>query len=466
MRILLVRPPVRTPLTIIPPLGLGFIAAALARRGNDVQIFDGARRQGGVPAVRSAIASFSPDVVGISLMTTDLPVARDLIQSLSARYSPPVIVIGGPHVSALPEHSFLTLGPDYAIAGEAEEAMPALVDALESGRTPDLDQVPGLVYRTAKGTLAMHEPRVIEDLDFLGPPAWDLLEPECYPRAPLAGFARRFPTAPLVLTRGCPWRCRFCSAHAVHHRRVRRRSISGILEEIMALRERHGIKEFHFIDDNFAQSKQFTLEFCKALASVRPRLLWCVPQGIRLDSIDEEVAQALVEAGCYRVLAGLESGSPRILERMEKGISLHEAAEKLRILKKAGLKIGANFIIGYPGERPEDVECSISWSCTLPLDYCSFTAFVPYPGSEAFDELLGQGKVSLDDLPNADMYIVERSYSEFLTHRDIKRYRLKAYLRFFLRARPMLHFLTEVRSVGHLKMILRRVRIHATHLAG
>jgi anaerobic magnesium-protoporphyrin IX monomethyl ester cyclase len=464
MRILLIRPPVRTPLTITPPLGIGFVAASLKRDGHEVRVFDGVRRGGGLPAVVAAVDSVSADVVGLSLMTTDVPAAGELVRRIRVRFPRTVVIIGGPHVSALPEHSLSTLGATYGIAGEAEEGMPSLMRALEAGDGGDRSAIAGLVRRLDERTIAVNPPSILEDLDSLGPPAWDVLEPEAYPHAPLAGFARRFPTAPLLLTRGCPWRCRFCSAHAVHHRRVRRRSVEGILEEIDLLRARHGIKEFHFIDDNFAQDKPSTLALCRALSEVRPKVLWCVPQGIRLDSIDEEVAEAMVEAGCYRVLAGLESGSPRVLERMAKGVSLEEAVGKLWVLKKAGLRVGANFIVGYPGERPEDVERSISWSRTLPLDYCSFTAFVPYPGSEVFDELLGQGKISLEDLPKADMYVVERSYSDYLADKDIRRYRLKAYLGFFLRPGPILHFLTEVRSAGHLKMILRRIRVHLSHL--
>lgn len=460
----MVRPPVRTPLTITPPLGIGFLAASLERRGHEVRIFDGVRRGGDLGAVLAAIDSFAADVVGLSLMTTDVPAGGELVRRIRSRFPRTVVVVGGPHVSALPEHSLRTLGPAYGIAGEAEENMPSLLRALETGGSSDLSAIPGLVYRLDDSTIAVNQPSILEDLDSLGPPAWDLLEPEGYPHAPLAGFARRFPTAPLLLTRGCPWRCRFCSAHAVHHRKVRRRSVEGIVEEIGLLRARHGIKEFHFIDDNFAQDRRSTLALCRALSELRPKVLWCVPQGIRLDSIDEEVAEAMVEAGCYRVLAGLESGSPRVLERMGKGVSVEEAVGKLWVLKKAGLRVGANFIVGYPGERPEDVERSIAWSRTLPLDYCSFTAFVPYPGSEAFDELLAQGKVSLDDLPKADMYVVERSYSDHLADKDIRRYRLKAYLGFFLRPGPILHFLTEVRSAGHFKMILRRIRVHLSHL--
>jgi radical SAM superfamily enzyme YgiQ (UPF0313 family) len=323
--------------------------------------------------------------------------------------------------------------------------------------------IPGLVARV-DGEIRMDSPEVAQDLDALGMPAWDLLEPETYPQAPVAGFARKFPVAPLLLTRGCPWRCKFCAAHVVHQRRVRKRSVEGVLEEIRYLQDRHSIQEFLFIDDHFAVNREHTLRLCRALEKRTPPVLWSVPQGIRLDAVDREVAESLVRAGCYRVLAGLESGSPDILEAMRKDISLEETEKKLCLLHEAGLRVGGNFIIGYPGERPEDVRATIRFARRLPLDYCSFTAFVPYPGSEIFEELIRKGELSLDDLPGSDMYVVERSYSPYLSVKEIKRFRLSAYLSFFLRPHPLSHFFREVRSRGHLGMILRRAWTHFRHL--
>jgi len=465
MKVLLLRVPVLAPLTITPPLGLGFLASALKKQGMTVRILDGVKSGTGIASLVRYVDMFSPQMVGLSLMTTDLGTARQFVEVLSSRFPGIPLVVGGPHVSALPEHPLQSLGVAYGIAGEAEHGLVALARHLQDDSLIDEAEIPGLIYRT-NGSVSVNPAGILEDLDSLGPPAWELLQPETYPPAPLAGFARRFPVAPLLLTRGCPWRCRFCSAHVVHHRKVRCRSVAGIIEEVLYLQKAHGIREFHFIDDNFAVGKKQTLALCQALSELRPKPLWCVPQGIRLDSVDEEVAEALVQGGCYRVLAGLESGSERVLERMEKQISLEEAESRLWILKRVGLRVGANFIIGYPGERREDVEKSIAFARRLPLDYCSFTAFVPYPGSAVFDELLAEGRVSLKTLPDSDMYFVERSYTEHLTAREIKSYRLRAYLTFFLRPGPLFHLVTEVRSLGHLKMVLRRAWVHMRHLAG
>jgi anaerobic magnesium-protoporphyrin IX monomethyl ester cyclase len=190
------------------------------------------------------LEQYRPDLVGFSLISLDLYLTASYLQLIRKTLPNAVTVVGGPHSSGEPEDTFYNYIPDldYAFVGEGEKGLRFLADLLDGGRPTekDLKSVPGLVYK--KGVKFYKNTAYIEqDLDSLGFPAWDLIDPRSYPPAPHAGFARNFPVATISATRGCPFSCEYCAASTIQGKGIRRRSIPHIIEEISMLVERYGV---------------------------------------------------------------------------------------------------------------------------------------------------------------------------------------------------------------------------------
>ncbi len=154
----------------------------------------------------------------------------------------------------MPEDLFTRAGEglDFSFVGEAEIGLPRLLGGLNHGRR-NLSDIPGLVWRE-NGRIRSNPPAFAEDLDALGMPAWDLIHPETYPESQHGAFYQKFPIAPILVTRGCPYPCTFCAGHVVSGRKIRRRSIDHVLDEIQYLYSKFGIREFHVVDDNFTRT--------------------------------------------------------------------------------------------------------------------------------------------------------------------------------------------------------------------
>ena len=266
-----------------------------------------------------------------------------------------IVVAGGPHVSADPASLFrLFPGLDYGLQGEAEHALPALVRALASlsvGRG-DLEPIPGLVFRDGAETV-VNQPELRNDLDAIPFPAWDLMDPNGFPGIPFNGYSRRFPIAPMILTRGCPHRCTFCGAASVNGHRIRSRSADNILEEIRLLTGRYGVRELQFYDSNCAHRTGPLREVLERIVRERIDVTWCAPNGIRLDSIDRDLAFLMKRSGCFQVNVGIESGSPRILKQIRKNLSLDTVKIRLHRARTALRKAMESHCNFYLDERSE-----------------------------------------------------------------------------------------------------------------
>ena len=347
LNILLVQPTNRT-YVIMPSLGLGYLAAVLRGEGHRVSIHNGLRDP--LSAQRLALLAIEGafDVVGFQVFTYDLNVVRGYIDELRRQAPGILLVAGGPHPSADPEGTLETLGGlDYVLAGEAEIGFPRLLGEIHEPAR-GLETVPGLVYRTETG-VKRNPPAMVRDLDALPMPAWDLLEPERYPEAPHGAFGKRFPTAPIMISRGCPCHCTYCAGRSVTGGLYRVRSVENVMAELRCLKSR-GIREFHVEDENFTANKPLLLKFCAALQEEALGMSWGLPSGVRLDTLDGEMLTAMERAGCYSLAVGIEFGTQRLLDVTNKGLTLETIRGKLALIKGFDLKVTGFFLFGLPGE--------------------------------------------------------------------------------------------------------------------
>lgn len=457
MEVLLVAPikDARHILNLIPPLGLGYIATA-AREEHNVKILDCVKEGLDSNSFLEYLRTTKPDLIGFTVFSCDLENVKKSID-LAKKVKPDIItVVGGSHVSGDPEGTFAYLeNLDYAFIGEAEIGFVSLLNRLSKDFSLDkLSDIPGLAWRQ-NCQIRKNSRFFLEELDTLGFPSWDLLKPDTYKGVPNGVFLKQYPFAPIIITRGCPYLCTFCSAHNIVGRKIRSRSIDNVVREIILLHEKYGIKEIHIEDDNFTFNINFAKDFCNRLVDLKLPLTYSCPNGIRLDRIDEELLQLMKKAGFYNIYVGIESGSPKILKHMKKGLQLSEITKKINLIKKNGLEASGYFMLGYPQETLGDMRMTIEFAHSLNLDWAQFATFIPIPGSEIMnDEYLKEISKTIhwSSFFNTQVPFSPRGISREKL-KNLQRY---AFLKFYLRPRKILAILQKIRP-ENLIFILRRI---------
>ncbi len=353
-----------------PPLGVAYVAASLQKAGHAVQVLDCTflRRD---DALRQALAA-QAEVVGIYCMAT---MTQDCLWfALHLRDHCGLLVAGGPLPTCDPE-AFLTHF-DVVVRGEGEQTMREVIAAHESGG--DVSSVAGVVCRprAAAESAASPSPRPFAtDLDQIPFPAREFLPNEQYIRYGKHKYGYSITT--VMSTRGCPFRCEFCS-NVVFGDSYRERSPRNVVDEIEAALAL-GYQRISFADDVFTLNHRRVLEICREIRRRDLRFSWeCLG---RVDAFDDPTAQEMKEAGCFRIFFGIESGNDQILKLMNKQITTAQARDAVETAHRAGLEVGAFFILCYPGETDDTVLDTLRFAGSLSLDYVGLTMPYPLPGT-------------------------------------------------------------------------------------
>lgn len=454
MKILLVKPHSLSD-HIQAPLGLGYLASAL-RPGHNVRILDCLKE--GITSPRElveALISFQPDILGLQCYTFHRRFINDVLKEVKKLNKNIICVVGGPHPSVQPEETLGYFGDclDFGFAGEAEVGFRRLVEALSCGEK-DFSSIPGLIFRD-KGAVKVNPAEFVDDLDSLGLPSWDLMRPETYPEAQHGAFYRKFPIAPIIATRGCPYPCTFCAGNKIAGRRIRKHSVKYILGQIMMLYADFGIREFHIVDDNFTFEIDYAKELLRGIIALKLDISWATPNGVRLDRLDDELLSLMKKSGLYLISLGIESGSDRVLKLMKKGTTVSRIESAVKLIREHGLEIAGFFILGYPGETKEEIEETIRFSRRLGLIRANFFTFLPFPGTESFKMLEENGELANVDWDN--FYFASAPYvSRELSREDLKRLQRKAFLRFYFRPGIFFRNIAQIKSWRHFGFLLKR----------
>jgi radical SAM superfamily enzyme YgiQ (UPF0313 family) len=450
----------------VPDIGLGYLATALSRNGYEVKIIHWEAERFTEALLRSSLREFCPDVVGAKVFSMNIKQAKKILKIGKEELPRAITVIGGPHPTLVPKHQMLEELPeaDFGFCGEAEIGLTRLCSLIQENKTPARDcDIPGLVWRI-NGTVSWNPPVFVDDLDSFGLPAWDLMPPKRFSgEEAFSFFSNLFPAAPIVATRGCPFRCSFCASPTITGRKLRKRSIDHVISEMKFLKEQHDVRCFYFLDDNLALDRQNFTNLCEAMLAERLNVRWNCPYGIRLGSLDEKILTLMERAGCYSINVGIESGSDRILKHMRKNLSVREIREKCSLIKRlTKINIEGNFILGYPEETEQDILSSIQLACELPISTATFTAFNPIPGTAIFDQLREEKWIG-DDINWEGIYVDKIMLpTKHVSIERLEELHALAYRSFYLRPRIALRLLSSMRNATHLKFILRRVHRFAS----
>jgi radical SAM superfamily enzyme YgiQ (UPF0313 family) len=450
MKVLLIIP-INRSYVVTPSLGLGYIASVLRNKGHDVKILHCIKEKMTFDGFAEFLEANKFDVIGIQMFTYDLAPAIKHLKIIKQKLPNAITVVGGYHPSGAPRDVLHEVADaDYGFISEVEIGFPIFLEEVVKEK-PDMSVVPNLIYR--KGEVCIvNEIKLIDDLDIIPFPAWDLMDPREYPDAPHGGFAKSFPTAPIMITRGCPLKCTFCAGRSITFE-VRKRSIKNVIEEIEYLKENFDVIDFLIEDENFTLHRKLVKEFCETIIEKKLGITWSCPSGIRLDTINPEMLKMMEASGCYSVAVGVEFGSDRIHQITKKKLTIEKIERKMSLFKDVNIKTTGFFLFGVPGETKDEMLETIQFSKKLPLDRAQFNNFMPLPGTEIFDDLKKKG-IAFD----YDNYFVhDVAYvPEGMTLKDMKKLQRSAYLGFYFRPKIIMAILAEIATLKQFyRLILR-----------
>jgi len=356
-----------------PPLGLGYLASSLMDNGISVEIIDGSFLD--PPAVVEKVKKVSPKIAGFYVMLTMEQSALELAASIRDYCG--LLVAGGPYPTASPD--FFLPHFDLVALGEAEKSLPEMIEGFLSDRNPY--EVPGFAYWEGQSVRYSPVRARIEKLDEITAPARSLFDNDAHKEYWQRNYG--YTTTSMITTRGCPFKCGFCSK-PVFGDDYKERTASNVVDEIEEILE-FGYDRIWMADDCFTLNKRRVAEICEGILTRGLRFEWeCLS---RVDGIDTETLNHMREAGCVRLFFGLESGNDQMLRVMKKNTTTAAGRKAVDLAVKCGLKTGGFFILGYPGETNRTLIQTINFSSSLPLHYLSYTVPYPLPGTDLFSRV-------------------------------------------------------------------------------
>lgn len=392
MRVLLINPSMNLDklgrfaglLEPMPCIGLAYIAGALEAHGVPVRVIDMFAEKLSAEDVVERAVRHRPDLVGFTVLTPSAHICARISAQIRQRLPGVRIIWGGVHADVFARDIVRDGDADMVAHQDGEITIVELVDALAAD-PQDLAHVDGLTWRSAEGQVVRNRDRVLNrDLDDLPYPAWHLFPFHRYGLLPFADFAK--PVLTMAGSRGCPYRCDYCSLINTGGKVFRRRDPIKVVDEYEFLVDRYGVKQIGFIDPIFPLVKKDLDPFCKELVrrGLDKRCQWL--SETRADRLDAETCQMMYDGGCRRVLLGIESGVDMLLGNVNKNLTTAKVRVGVKHAKAAGIQTVGLFMIGMPGETPEMTRETVEFAVDLDVDFAKFAITVPFPGSKLFDD--------------------------------------------------------------------------------
>ncbi len=426
------------------PVSLAYCASVLRKAGHQVALSDCIVEEIDFEMLKSKALEFKPDLAIINTATPSI--ASDIKTNRVLKEALPDIKTAfiGIHVTALPEDVLSMDGSiDYLIRGEPEMTALELAEAIEHNKP--IANIKGISY--LQNGKPMHNPprEPLRNLDDLPFPAYDLIEHDKY-IMPFLG--KRFL---LIATgRGCPYRCNFCADTTYYGHKLNLRSPSSIADEMEWAIRSFNINHFLFWSESFTINQRFAEAVADEIIARKLDVHWVCNS--RVDNVNPRMLGKFKQAGCWMVGYGIESGSQRVLELMNKKTTLDDARQAVKWTKQAGLEVTGHCVIGYPGETEQEIWQTLRFAIELDLDFAQFYCAVPFPGSELYETAREGGLIN-----NRDWTFYEQNFSVFeteqLSSERIMELRSKLYRRFYFRPRMFYKTLKRIRSARDISLV-------------
>ena len=447
----------------LPPLGISTIAAYIREQGFGVGLLDCPAIGLDIEQIVDIVRRKAPRSIGISATTFALPTSIKLSKRLRQEFPDKIIILGGAHANAVPEHALENYDCfDVVVYGEGEYT---LRDLLQELRKRDYDRasllkdhqwlssVQGIVFREGDKIRKNPERPFIADLDKLPLPARDLLPVERH--IPMPNQYRRTPVAHMVVIRGCPYVCTFCDQA---NTKARSLSPARSVEEVVRVVKEWGVKEISFWDDTMTYNKVWMKEFCERLRDAKLDVVWSCYAAIR--TISPEILKLMKEAGCWNIFYGIETGHPELMKNIsadKKNVSRDLIKQVVRWTKEAGIEVRGSFMIALPGETPRMAEENIDFAIELDPEYAQFSITTPFPGTDLYDEIMeGKwGKMQTDDFSQFQAWNVVFLPDGYESKAQVWEMERRAMRRFYFRPGFVLNKLRGIRSLEDVKRYVK-----------
>lgn len=408
---------------VFQPLGLLYVAAVL-EKDYPVEIVD-ATLEGwrelreidgkyylGLPfeKLKQRIENIKPDIVGISVPFSVNEFSALKVASIVKEIDKNIItILGGHHPSVRPIETLSFENVDFVVIGEGEISVPELIRKLKLQDYNELKNIAGIGYKE-NGSPVLTSPRkLIQDLDALPFPARHLVPMEEYFNAmktkkgsrPSYTFNDRWTS--IITSRGCVYNCNFCSIHLTMGRKFRARSPENIIREIKQVIKDYDIKHINFEDDNLTFNKKRAEHIFQMMIEDKLNITWSTPNGIRVESIDEEMVKKMKDSGCKRIFVAPESGVQRVVNQIiGKNLDLKKIENAVSLFKKHGIIIDGSFVIGFIGETKKEIWSTIKYALKLKkmgMAVAGIHIATPYYGTRLYEEAKQKGflRKDLDD---------------------------------------------------------------------
>jgi len=372
---------------LAPPLGLLYIGSMLESKGYQVTMVDFSAEPYSLDRLKEVVRGI--DVIGISVLTPSLEWVKVIIQKCRDIVPSIPIIIGGPHCTLFPEKSLSELGADICIPGDGEETFIHVLDCIS--RKKKLKDVPGVFSQDNSGSIFKGPAiKVIKNIDSFEIPARHLAEQYIYGRW-FNPRIRKGEFTSIVFSRGCPYRCRFCSRGAIGYHQFRRRTVDNILFELEEL----AFQGFQYIsvnDDCFPTVKQEAMDLFTGIIERNLDFRFYL-NASRVNLIDQELLDIMQRAGVVHIQFGLESGSQEILDFYQKETTIEQIRDVVKRCHKMGFFTAGSFILGAPIETKKHLLETIRFAENLPLDSVSYLPLRYMAGSSLWEWAVGTGKI-------------------------------------------------------------------------
>lgn len=453
MRVLFIRPPDSEAFKLFSkagsvsmPIGIAYIAAYLKKHGHKVKIMDCLVKNYTKQEFKNYIKDFKPEIVGITTTTPTIYNAFYLANEVKKINPELKIIMGGPHVAALPEESIKNEVVDIICTGEGEQVMLELIKVIKNKRP--FSEVTGIYYEEGNKVHSTGQQEFVKNLDELPFPARELLDTDAYRIS--ATRKRTIGKADIIVTsRGCPYRCNFCSK-AVFGQTVRYRSPENVVAEVEEAIKKYGVKEIQFVDDTLTVNPNHVMTICELILKKKLKFIWGCHS--RVNNVTNEMFALMRKAGCRELAFGVESGNQQVLNAIGKKITLEEVERAVKMCQKHGMLALCGFIIGHIQDTKKTIEETINFACKINPDFANFSILTPLPGSEVFEIAIERGLI---DNTKYDKFIPLSGEKPMamgeLAPEQLIYYQKLAYRKFYFRSRYLIRRIKNIKSFADIK---------------